>query len=690
MVKTPELRHVQPREMERVLTEPDHAVLEVEHLMIPVGDGCRLSARLWMPGSAGHAFPAIVEMLPYRKRDRTVARDASTHPQFAQAGYACLRVDLRGCGESEGLFDDEYSEQELSDIEEVIAWIARQPWCSGAVGIMGISWGGFNGLQVAARRPPALKAVVTLCSTTDRFADDIHYKGGCQLTENIGWAATVMSWFSMPPDPALLGEDWRRVWLDRLENTPFLASAWLRHPTRDSYWMHGSVCEDFEAVEAAVLAIGGWHDGYRNTPVKLLEGGLSGPVKSIVGPWNHKYPHLATPEPRVDFVAVALRWWDRWLKDEPNGAEADPDYRVYVMDGVPPQTSYPGRPGRWLGLPRWPPDGIVRTSYFLGDGALGARPMSAPAEVSSRPECGRAFGEYFPFGFGPGELPDDQQTDDALSLCFDGAPLERDLTVLGAPSLRVSVAGDRRFGQIAARLCDVAPDGRSTLICLGLLDLRFRSGFETAVPLVPRRRYDIAVELDQAAYRVPAGHRLRLALSPGYWPFVWPEPGAVTLSISGGVLDLPILPDGMGDEIAFPPGPDTLPAATRTLREGSGSKAWLEENGRLALVIKADHGETLVVQNGLRMASALHEIWSIDTGEISDATAEILWERSLARDDWSVSTRVETRMRSDRDFFYVTMKLAAFEGETLVLEREFHDSVRRNPDNQQQENRERM
>lgn len=297
-------------------------------------DGITLSARVWMPEDAKTTpLPAILEILPYRKRDGTNARDATTHAKFSQHGYVCLRVDLRGCGESEGLFEDEYSEQELSDIEDVIGWISQQPWCSGAVGIMGISWGGFNGLQTAARRPPALKAVISLCSSVDRFADDIHYKGGCQLMENIGWAATATSWFSMPPDPLLVGDDWRDIWLERLENTPPLINKWQQHSSKDSYWKHGSVSEDFSQIEAAVLVIGGWHDGYRNTAAKLLKGGTSGPVKAIMGPWNHKYPHLATPEPRMDFVSEALRWWDRWLKDAPNSVDDDPDYRVYLMGG---------------------------------------------------------------------------------------------------------------------------------------------------------------------------------------------------------------------------------------------------------------------------------------------------------------------------------------------------------------------
>jgi len=219
-----------------------------------MSDGCRLSARIWMPDDAqDNPVPIILEHLPYRKRDGTIVRDSLTHPWFAGHGYACIRVDMRGNGDSEGLMEDEYTRRELQDACEVIAWAAKQPWCSGTAGMMGISWGGFNSLQVAALRPPALKAIVTLCSTVDRFADDIHFKGGCLLGENFGWAATMLSYSSRPPDPAIVGERWKEMWLERLENMPFLASRWIANQVRDAYWKHGSVCEDYAAIEAAVL-----------------------------------------------------------------------------------------------------------------------------------------------------------------------------------------------------------------------------------------------------------------------------------------------------------------------------------------------------------------------------------------------------------------------------------------------------
>ena len=171
---------------------------EIEHLIIPLRGGTKLAARVWLPEDAEQdPVPAILEYLPYRKRDGTYERDALTHPYFAGHGYAGVRVDLRGCGESDGLLFDEYAPQEQDDALEVIAWLAAQPWCSGAVGMIGISWGGFNGLQVAARRPPALKAVVTICSTDDRYRDDVHYMGGALLHGDLG-LGLILLWFDVP------------------------------------------------------------------------------------------------------------------------------------------------------------------------------------------------------------------------------------------------------------------------------------------------------------------------------------------------------------------------------------------------------------------------------------------------------------------------------------------------------------
>src|SRR5947209_875024 len=259
---------------EHRLTVPalPRAVREIENLWIPLSDGTRLAARLWLPEDAARApVPALLEYLPYRKRDGTAERDALTHPYLAGHGYAAVRVDIRGSGESDGLLSDEYSLQEQDDALEVIAWLAAQPWCSGTVGMFGISWGGFNALQVAARRPPALKAIVTLCSTDDRYRDEVHYMGGAKLDAGFGWAGFFFADMCHPPDPALVGERWSAMWLTRLQNLPLLLERWLTHQHRDGYWRHASVCEDYGAIQCAVYAVGGWTDGYTNAIPRLLE-----------------------------------------------------------------------------------------------------------------------------------------------------------------------------------------------------------------------------------------------------------------------------------------------------------------------------------------------------------------------------------------------------------------------------------
>ena len=167
-------------------------------------DGVKLAAKLWLPADAVHdPVPAILEYIPYRKRDSMRSRDAQIYSYFAGNGYAGVRVDIRGSGDSEGVLEDEYLQQELDDGVAILNWLEQQPWCNGTVGMIGISWGGFNGLQIAAMRPPQLKAIITASSTDDRFADDVHHMGGCLLGDNLSWASTMLSYNSCPPDRKL-------------------------------------------------------------------------------------------------------------------------------------------------------------------------------------------------------------------------------------------------------------------------------------------------------------------------------------------------------------------------------------------------------------------------------------------------------------------------------------------------------
>lgn len=657
----------------KTITEFPRRVVEFPDMAIVMPDGCRLSARVWMPDDAErNPVPAVLEHLPYRKRDGTTFRDALTHPYFAGHGYASVRVDMRGNGDSEGLMDDEYSEQELQDACDVIAWLAAQPWCSGAVGMMGISWGGFNSLQVATKQPPALKAIVTLCSTVDRYADDIHYKGGCLLGENFGWSATMLSYSSRPPDPAIAGDNrWRDLWLTRLENQPFLAPLWLKHQRRDAYWKRGSVCEDYSAIRAAVLSIGGWHDGYRNT-ISNLVANLQAPVKGIVGPWIHKYPHYAAPEPRIGFPQEALRWWDRWLKGIDTGVEADPAYRAWLMDSVRPARWHPTRPGRWIAEQVWPSPSIIPQQIAL------IPPGAGPLPVASPQTCGLAGGEYFPFTFGP-ELPGDQRPDDALSLCFDQPPLAQPIDIAGAPELAVTLSADRPQANIAVRLCDVHPDGASELVSYGVLNLTHRNSHEFPQALVPGETIAARVVLDQCAYRVPAGHRLRVAVSTAYWPMIWPSPEPVTLSLDAATLVLPVRPLAGGSETAFPP-PEAAPSwKTETVRPANSERRVErdEKTGLVTLIVEDDFGELRDLDHGLIAGSVVTERWTVHPADPTSARVETHWTQTLSRSAWSVRTEASATMRCDDENFHLAGRIEAFEGDELAFERDFAETVPR-------------
>ena len=349
----------------KLVTEFPRKVREVENTWITLKDGCRLAARIWLPEDAErNPVPALLEYLPYRKRDFTSVANSQMHPYFAGHGYASVRVDRRGSGDSDGLMFDEYLMQELTDGAEVIDWLSKQQWCTGRVGMFGGSWGGFNSLQVAALRPPALKAIITNCSTDDRYADDMHYMGGCLLNDNLMWGSTAFSFMARPPDPALVGERWREMWMQRLENTESLVATWMSHPRRDAYWKRGSVCEDFGAIQCPVYATGGWADGYSNAVPRLLAG-LKVPRKGLIGPWGHAWGFRGVPGPAMGFLKEALRWWDHWLKDKPTGIMDEPMYRVWMQDWVPPKSYYAERPGRWVAEASWPSPGIGTRRWHL-------------------------------------------------------------------------------------------------------------------------------------------------------------------------------------------------------------------------------------------------------------------------------------------------------------------------------------
>ena len=668
----------------KTLRQFPRKVREIAHQIIPMPDGVELSARIWMPKDAAkNPVPAILEHLPYRKRDGTIVRDALTHPYLAGHGYACIRVDMRGNGDSQGLMDDEYSEQELQDAESVIAWLRAQPWCTGRIGMMGISWGGFNSLQVAARQPEGLEAIITLCSTDDRYTDDIHFKGGCLLSENMGWSATMFGYSSRPPDPALVGKAWRAMWLERLKAEPLLAIDWLKHPHRDAYWKRGSVNEDIGAIKAAVLAVGGWNDAYTNAVPRLV-GTVQAPVKGIIGPWAHKYPHFAVPEPRIGFLQEALRWWDRWLKDAPTGVEQEPAFRTYIMDIPRPGASVTHIGGRWVGDGAWPQAAQGQRLYLNAQGLASQRAPKAKHTVRSPQHTGADSGEYCIIWLGP-EFPGDQRQDDSGSLTFDGAALKQDIDLVGAPVLTLQLSVDQPVANVAVRLNSIWPDGavsRLTYAVANLTHLHGTASHEQPQALEPGKVYTVRIQLDNVAYRVPKGHRLRVSLSTSYWPLIWPAPQPVTLTVHSGAshIDLPVRAKKRGDQAPqFAPPEAAAPVRLKTV-DAPWNKREVridQATGERRMVIEDDFGRSTNLDHGLTTWGRGRESYSILPEDPLSARQECHWSMETSRGDWVTRTETYSSMRATATHFHITGRLEAYEGKKQILVRHWDEKVKR-------------
>jgi uncharacterized protein len=670
----------------RTVTSLPQEVREEPHVWVPTTDGTRLAARIWRPVSSDdEPVPAVLELIPYRKRDLTARRDSIHHPYMAGHGYACVRVDLRGSGDSEGVLTDEYLQQELNDAEDVLAWLADQPWCNGRSGMMGISWGGFNALQVAARRPPGLDAIVTVCSTDDRYADDVHYMGGCLLSDNLSWASTMFAYTSCPPDPALVGERWHEMWMDRLHGSGLWLEHWLRHQRRDAYWEHGSVCEDYSAIECPVMAVSGWADGYSNAVFRMLRH-LQVPRQGLVGPWSHKYPHLGQPGPAIGFLQEMVAWWDRWLKDVDNDVMEQPMLRVWMQDSVPPSTAYAERPGRWVGETDWPSPQVKEYRHLLGRhriAGVGEEVETETLTIESPLSVGQFAGKWCSYN-APPDLPYDQREEDGGSLVFDSEPLTERHEILGAPVVELDFAASQPNAMVAVRLSDVSPDGRATRVTYGLLNLTHRDGHADPQPLVPGRRYQVAVRLNGVAHAFAPGHRMRVALSTSYWPLAWPPPEPVQLEVHAGSTELvlPVRPTTEDDRVG--PRPFGEPEGTEPVpvtHVEPGEHRWEVTRDLVdyesALEVVNDLGVVRFEDIDLEVARRADERYSCVGDDFESIRGETRWVMRFSRGDWKVETVTRTVLTSTPTDFRLHAQLDAYEGERRLVSRNWDHTIPR-------------
>jgi uncharacterized protein len=659
---------------------------EVETAWIPMADGRRLAARLFLPRTASDdPVPVILEYIPYRRRDGTRLGDETMHRWFALHGYAAVRVDIAGMGDSDGLMDDEYVKREQDDALEVIAWLADQPWSSGSVGIIGISWGGFNGLQIAARRPPALKAVISLCSTADRYHGDVHYTGGCLNEENMEWGACLFTMNGFPPDPAIVGEDrWRDLWRSRIEAAKLAPADWLEHQTRDDFWRQGSVNEDYTAINVPVLALSGWVDGYTHVVFDLVEN-LGGPRKGIIGPWGHKYPQDGVPGPAIGFLQEATRWWDRWLRGIDTGVENDPDMRMWLQEPHAPISHIDERPGGWIGFDTWPAPSTTWQSFGLAaGGVLGGSSDDASAAICSPVTVGLAAGQWCAYGQGKiaPELAVDQRADDVGSLVYDTPALDADLHIAGEPRIALRVSSDQPAAFVAARLSDVHPDGSVERLSYGVFNLCHQASHEFPVALVPGEPVSVSFDLKGIAQTVPAGHRLRLSISTSYWPMIWPSPKQATVTVHHGASKVSVPTHDSVDHLhadIFEPAENAKRGPVTVLREGSETRHVIHDLGERTTLFRAmrDDGDYVLNDVGTELSFTRMRSSTIAEGDPLSNRAVVECRASYKRGDWDVRVETDIEMTGDADNFHLTARLTTYDAGEVFIDRRFTRTIPR-------------
>jgi uncharacterized protein len=510
----------------------------VQKAWIPMQDGVRLAASLYMPtgGKQGERFPVLLEYLPYRKDDGTVERDYPLHTYFARRGYVTARVDIRGTGASEGETPErEYSQTEQNDGEQVIAWLASQPWSNGNVGMFGISWGGFNSIQMAMRRPPALKAIIAVCATEDLYNEDVHYIDGMMHVDEFEVAMDLDQTLSRSPDFPVD----EKTLAARFDKEPWSLS-YMRHQRQSDFW-HEPI-RGLDSIQIPVFMIGGMLDGYRDSIPRMLEK-TRVPMKAIIGPWNHTFPDDAVPGPDIEWRREAVRWWDHWLKGRDTGIMREPQITVYMQHWHAPDLNLTAIPGDWRNEERWPPPEAIPQSFYLASEhtLANAAPTSSLDSLRYVPSTGVEAGFWW------GDLTVDQRPADAFSLVYDSVPLSEDLAILGRPDAALHVSASAPLADWFARLCDVAPDGTVTLVTGAGVNGAQRDSQVNPADLEPGHVYSLQIKLHLTSWVFPKGHRIRLSISNSWWPTIWSTPYSMITSLQLGGADasrlvLPVVP----------------------------------------------------------------------------------------------------------------------------------------------------
>ena len=647
-----------------------------ERRFLTMDDGVRIAVTLHTPDHVPAPWPVVFEARPYRKDDISDA-NAIYRRLCDEGDLAVCRADVRGTGSSEGIALDEYTDREWSDWLFVIAWLAEQPWSNGNVGMFGTSYSGFNSLQMAALRPPALKAIIPIYATDRRFTDDVHYGGGVRRgIDFLDYPMNMVAMNALPPVPSVYGEGWREEWLRRIDANEPWELRWLEEQTEGEYWRHGSVWFDgYERIEAATMIVAGHADGYRNMAFRGFER-LGGSKRLLFGPWSHMSPRFSMPGPRIDHVPEMIRWWRRWLADEDNGVDREPPIQVFMRRATRPEPDLADHEGEWRAEPEWPPPGLRERVFDLGGAARsggGGLRTDAGDPLDVRGDVGVTGSIWcaadLPFG-----SPWDQRPDEAHSLVYDVAQPAEELAIAGHVRAQLRVSSSAPVAFLSAKLCDVFLDGTSAMITRGIANLAHRDGHDRPAPMPVDERVDVTIELDATAYIVAPGHRLRLDLAGADFPSSWPPPHAGTLTVDAAAsrLVLPVLEEPAGAEPpVFAPGEPSP--------HQPGRVTWTIEDDVLAR-----ERRVRIRHSGVRGQAGDIDILDSYGGEIGVSTVDPgrAWANGattfeLAFPEVRVRTASRGTLRTEDGKWHLSLELDVFEGDELIAERRWEHTVPR-------------
>ena len=522
---------------------PDYE-FELKEVWIPMPDGVRLAADLYLPigGTPTRKYPVILEYDPYIKNESRPGR-FPIYSYFAARGYIVARVDIRGTGSSEGrLVPHEYSDQELDDGEHIIDWLSKQPLSNGNIGMFGISWSGFNAIQLAVRQPPALKTIISVCATEDLYQDDVHYIDGVMHVDSFEIFQDIYNALPGPPGYVIDQE----YFDNRFDTEPWMLT--YKGEQRDGpFWDRASARDKYASIRIPSFHIGGWYDGYRDSLPRMLEN-LEAPVKAMIGPWVHTWPHEPYPEPGMEWRHEAVRWFDQWLKGRDTGIMDEPAFAVYVRDWHPPGPYLDYAPGHWRYEDGWPVNRIRNRAYYpQRDHGLSTKPSTA-VEHRLRYKASNGVEAGGPVMWW-GDVAHDQRPTDAYSLVYDSEVLPEKMEILGFPRALLKVSVDAPQANWFVRLSDVAPDGTVTQITGAGFNGTHRKSARSPEAIIPGEVFSLDVEMHFTSWVFPKGHRIRFAVSNAQWPMMWPTPYLMTSSLYLGPDDntrilLPVVPRG--------------------------------------------------------------------------------------------------------------------------------------------------